>query len=673
MPPLGEATVDDAQYQDNSIFINEIEFIVHGPIVAGTISEFTTGLKIGAATYDERENAFWAVLDDFSGGFGHRVLDIRAAGGTHFDNVGGIDLRHPRHISLPGLRTVTTPTSSLNPDAIGSANGPFAPTMLFSNLGSDQIHMAIGNALYTLNVAGTLTRRETIAGGGDRIVAIVDFRGSDGTRRLYANSEDDANYFFSTNGTTWANGSGLSGQSGMLLLWHAIVWDAQIIAFGKTGAGATGITSSADGVNWSNDDSNIGFHWIPRDNSGIFFVGVAMAPWGASAPYFIDTGDLYVLDWYVYNAVRIEGLGEDNRLLRGTIWNGQIVVTDGRRVWLYEPASANIRPIGPFGVEGAAPSWIDNDYRIAQLIGGANDLFALCVSESVAVPSNDYRIAVYNGVGWSWFGPEVTGQIPWGALVGTIVSTTDTTAFFPRSLHVMQHPLASVTTTLSSWQLPEIGDVAYVGSGQNQSFEDGPLTFETGWFDGGFSDLEGVLLKMDIDGYQINADETVRVEYRLNNNESSGYTDLGTFTDTQQTLFFTDDGKGIPFKTVQFRVSLDRGSTAQATPILKALILLFDKKPLMRTSWTVKIDASRMIERNRTLENEELATFEAIWQQLKTFYNTPQLLTLRVPSVESGGVLVRITDMPATIEDFRESFGGRGTIQIDMIETVARR
>jgi hypothetical protein len=82
--PIDSATVAEAQYQDNSIFINDIEFLVEGPIRAGAISEFTTGLKIGAATYDEREHAFWAVLDDWSGGIGSRILDIRGAGGTHW-------------------------------------------------------------------------------------------------------------------------------------------------------------------------------------------------------------------------------------------------------------------------------------------------------------------------------------------------------------------------------------------------------------------------------------------------------------------------------------------------------------------------------------------------------------------------------------------------------------
>ena len=72
-----------------------------------------------------------------------------------------------------------------------------------------------------------------------------------------------------------------------------------------------------------------------------------------------------------------------------------------------------------------------------------------------------------------------------------------------------------------------------------------------------------------------------------------------------------------------------------------------------------------------TLEGEETATYESIWQQLKTYYNTPKLLRLRIPSMESGGINVRITDMPASLEDFRKSAGGKGFIQLEMIETIS--
>ncbi len=83
-PHSSDAVEDDGQYQDNTIKLNGVELAVAGPIRAGMVSEFSTGIKVGKATYDQREHAFWIVLDDFSGGFGKRYLDVREAGGTHW-------------------------------------------------------------------------------------------------------------------------------------------------------------------------------------------------------------------------------------------------------------------------------------------------------------------------------------------------------------------------------------------------------------------------------------------------------------------------------------------------------------------------------------------------------------------------------------------------------------
>jgi hypothetical protein len=56
MPHVSDAVVDNAEYQDNTIKLNGVEFVVDGPIRAGMVSEFSTGMKIGKATYDEREH-----------------------------------------------------------------------------------------------------------------------------------------------------------------------------------------------------------------------------------------------------------------------------------------------------------------------------------------------------------------------------------------------------------------------------------------------------------------------------------------------------------------------------------------------------------------------------------------------------------------------------------------
>ena len=83
-PHSSDAVVDSGEYQDDTIILNGVEMPVDTPIQGGMVSEFSSGLKIGKATYDEREHAFWISLEDFSGGFGFRYLDVREAGGTHW-------------------------------------------------------------------------------------------------------------------------------------------------------------------------------------------------------------------------------------------------------------------------------------------------------------------------------------------------------------------------------------------------------------------------------------------------------------------------------------------------------------------------------------------------------------------------------------------------------------
>src|SRR3972149_4752722 len=97
----------------DAITLGGQSLLIDGPFRAEPLSEFTQGLKVGKATYDEREHAFFLVLDDFSGGIGHRRLDIREALGTAWDNIGGVDIRRPRRIILPprleGTITLTSP------------------------------------------------------------------------------------------------------------------------------------------------------------------------------------------------------------------------------------------------------------------------------------------------------------------------------------------------------------------------------------------------------------------------------------------------------------------------------------------------------------------------------------------------------------------------------------
>ncbi|KKL11569.1 hypothetical protein LCGC14_2544510, partial [marine sediment metagenome] len=483
-------------------------------------------------------------------------------------------------------------------------------------------------------------------------------------------------------------------------LSDAIVWRGLVIAHGE----GDQIIGSADGKAWDADSAGV---LEPRWRTGtstVNFIGTAMAPWGEDAVYFLSRGQLWILDWDNHNATEIRDIGDSNTLTTGTVWNGAVIITNGWNVWEYNPGNAmTVRRIGLFGKDGAPTSWIEdtghaglsNAYAISHLIPGTSDLWAVC--RSLTSPRS-WRMAVYNGVGWSWYGPEVASSQPWAGIISRFPLGASLVPW-SRSIDVAAlDDHGGTDFTLHTYFLPTAGDVPFPGSGQR--FEDGPLSFETGWFAGGFLELEGVMLRMSLDGYNLSGTETVRVEYRLNNDTNASYIDLGTYTNNQQEIWFTNDHRGETFKTVQFRITLDRGigvifsdsgvnmaetlddsetaltvgdsisfrvgdvirvdtehmlitsivsstnvltvtrgynSTTAAvhnggtediyledgvTPVLKALVLLYEKVPKMRTSWNIELDVTATVNRRMLLNPEEPATVEGIWQFLKSLVNT---------------------------------------------------
>ncbi len=142
---MTESTVDKAIYHDNFVTLAGFELVVSGPIRAGLSSEFSAGLKIGQATYDERLHAFWIVLDDFSGGFGHRRLDIREELGTFWqqDAANAPDLRRARDMTLSPPFTLTTPVAAGNNDMnVRNPSYPFTRNSTF-------IVFGFGSSIYT--------------------------------------------------------------------------------------------------------------------------------------------------------------------------------------------------------------------------------------------------------------------------------------------------------------------------------------------------------------------------------------------------------------------------------------------------------------------------------------------------------------------------------------------
>jgi len=643
-------------------------FHVEGPVLGKPGSEWTTGLKVGKATYDERVHAFYLVMDDFSGGFGRRRTDIRVNPDTFFES-DGVDLRRAGHVTLPPARSSASP--ALNPTGNDMRiRVPSYPWRAIGPRGADPTAnwgyiVGFGSGIYTSTDNGVTWVRK-LAGGADAAEcgAIIEFIKADATVLHFAFFASEtgaltgtARYQKSTdNGATWSNGAVDK------VLHDAYLWNNKTLlaAWGRS------IIFSTDGDAWNIDDA-LDATFIANVPAGhITFIGSAMAPWGEPAVYFHNGIDLYALDFFARRPVPIP-VGIGVFISGGVIWNGSVVVTDGWNVYQYNPGfNETVRNIG-FARKDGLPSYMLNAF-ITKLFTFGTYLGALVTD------GTHMYVFVYSGRGWSQLGSKIASsfshmvfEADWRSAVNPWI--------IDRKLHVW----AAATPTTAApaihvIDLPNASDLPLYGT---DSFEDGPLTVITGWLDGGFREVDGTLYYMMIDAFNLSTDENVKVEYRLDNSEgaftqmvdSSNVAD--TFTALSKRLYFsaTTPKKGIQFRTVQFRFTLDRGSTATKSPEVLGLILVYDKKPNLRTIWTMKIDVCRMKEAG-ILVDGVAATYQNVWQKLRDIWNTKPLVQLDVPNTQTG-MLVRLADMALTSDDFRDAVQGSGNITITCLEPVA--
>ena len=674
---------------DDSISLGGQRFAIKGPVRVNAVSEFEAGVKIGPATYDQREHAFFLVLNDFSGGFGHRRLELRDELGTFWDSnaENSPDLRRAGHITLPMAQSTVTPTAPVgNLMSLGRPSN----SMLFEV--GVQWFLGFGTDIYSSTDGSTWTKAHTGAAtayfsgitgwnaadpaGGFTYWLFAFFLHSGGS---YKNST--ARYKRSLPASSGGAGAWGNGTSDRVLS-DGIVWDKKLIAAN----GDRIIFAVLDALateTWNYDDPADGdvITLIEGGKGHIRFVGIAEAPWGDPAVYFVDSTSLYVLDFFNRTHYPIS-LGAKRPILAHCLWNGQVLVSDGWNVLAYSPASQTVRNIGFPRKSGTPPSLAatgGGTYLITALMASDEYLYAVVSHPTL----NISRLFCYTGVGWSQVGEDMPGYANFAGQAYYPVAGIPTTS---RIIHV---PVVSSPTstdlTIYNFSLPNLHHVPTVGT---DSFGASGAHVTTGWIDGGFNDVEGTLLRMSIDAFNLTATENVRIEYQINNDETTAWTRMVNasnantdFSSTVDTLYFSSSfpKRGISFRTVRFRITLIRGSDATLSPELRALTLVYLKTPEMRTAWSFELDVNRMIEKSKTGNDTTFyvdgnaATMSRVWAKLRSLWNTQTLLALIVPNIEpSPGIDVRINDIPATFDDFRNAVDGQGSIAVQCLEPVAR-
>lgn len=599
----------------DNIVLNGTTLLCDGVQAGKSVSEFTSGMKIGRATYDDRPHAFYTVLEDFSGGFGHRQLDIREALGTHWDNPGGVDLRRARHITLPPKRYVVSPDNeitnklALSSEILDGAVLGIAREDRGAGF-SSWYYYGAGDTLYRMDSdRDSLVRSQLFdydSGNGlvsdsadnepSKMTRLFLFRAADGTRRLYLVTVNDnvlgstSKYFYTNDpdaaSPTWAEGT-------------KALWDAIAAPVGVDGANVViaqdinmQFMYAADPTNgatdWNVDEASAAINppiWQPH--SVCRFIGIATLPQVPGiGVYFMDYGDgrLYAYNHHIRKAFPIE-IGDYHYLVNGVVWQGNIAVTDGWDVWLYTPGGGGtetVRKIGLWGKDGVPDSLRAGRYRITGLVDGGHQLFAIAERTALdkiiaAGATLGYVIFVYNGAGWSQFmeKQEVTASSttvavnPIAAIIDRypvgVIAAAEVQQATSRALNVLcqMHPGAAKKVRLHSFRLPQIGTIPIDGVDE---FDDpGSGGFRTGWIDGGFRDIQGTLYYVKADLQEALAGSKVEVSYRLDDDESAGWTVLGTASVRGSTTFQFDasDKAGKEFRTVQFKIRVWRDAATQ--------------------------------------------------------------------------------------------------------------
>lgn len=570
----------------NVITLGSLDYIIDGEVQRQPAEEFSVGLRFGPPSYDSREGVQFRTFNDFRGGMGIRAGDHReypdrfwqSRDVRTWDSVGDVTLA-PRLLEA-SLGTIV-PSFTLSFPGGGWAVAPRGATQDFTLFG------AMGNKVFrTTSVTTPVSFTDITPGGGPAsasTTALVLHQNPTNVldKSLYwCTGSQTQIWKFNVLNETWSQPNTTSkGYAD-----DVMEFDGKLL---KIYHGQIAISADG-GATWTGDDTDLttiggGFIRVPHNNNFLpFFIGSGLDGAGQVVPYVVSAGELYALDIWTRQAIRVE-LGLPSSITCGITWqDGEVIVSDGHYVKAYHPD----RPVRDMGLN--RDHGLETFFFIRSFVVVAGKWLVAQVDD---VGGTVFGLFMWDGKGWHVVnsGDAING--PFGAwpLPGhrTLAFYNGSSLFNPNQiLYVMAygsgHPYIYLMKT-DAFRNPQMnGNHQYAGSVAGW--------IETAWFDGGFAEMDGTAIEVELHGVFNGSAKQITVKYRTDNS-TAAYTTLGSTsgTSTIQRIQF-NGGKGISFKNIQFEIDFIRNATDTNTPVLRAMVFKYVKVPRLRSIFSFNVN-----------------------------------------------------------------------------------
>lgn len=569
-----------AVVDQNEVFLGGTYFPIDGPVRPRLVSPFPAKVVIGDATRSDQILASQWIVSDFRGGIGVELLDER----VHTDryNWGVIESRDRNKLYLPPLAVKTTsPTNAVNCELLADFNGyvwavfkttePMYRLYYYDN----DIWNEVASAAQTLPPSGW-TR----------------YQG-----RLY---------LFYRSKYVFVNGDHSIGSRNIEALL-GVSFDDKLVVIEPNGQLKWSLDPEAASPTWT-DNAKVDVEYIgsqTRITSMVVHRNAADEP-----TIFVGTeqAGVYAVDFFYEKAylTDLQFVNPDGGLGMA-VWNdGNLYVPEGLAV--HRVAQRSIAKVGLDRDDGPPKGLLAG--RIAALVPTRDSLYALVDNTTATFVNPSNRWATADGT----FTAQVVGGVTFSG--GNYLLAFNAQGWHPLFASQPINERSQVALFSPRYGAHRVwfgaeGAVYYLGLPDKQT---SPLKdegseyaatgyLETGWFDKGFPEIDGLAIKLRLRTIYTTATEKITVQYALD--EETGWRDFpgggGVVTQPGVTdLYFVDpsgpahvEGEGLPFRSIRFRFNFERGDDPRRTPVLVFASLYFQKVPDATWGWGFRLNLTR--------------------------------------------------------------------------------